>query len=401
MILVHKYGGSSVATVDKIKNIASHIKKYTEKGYKMVVVASAMGKTTNGLIALANQIGSNLSKREMDALLSTGEIQTVSLLAMALQSLGVDAISMTGFQSGFITNDVHSKAFIKEINTKKLETYLEEGKVVVVAGFQGITEDGHITTLGRGGSDTTAVAIAAKLGCDCEIYTDVDGVYGVDPRLYKAAKKIHRISYEEMMEMAASGAGVLETRCVELAKKYNVKLYLGQSLENPDKKEGTYVMERNVYFEDMPVTGIGIKDDTAIITFTCKEADPKRVADIFELISKNTINLDMINRNIINEKAVFSFSCSNQQADEFVLAIEKSEMAGTLEYTVKKDLIIVSLVGVGMATHTGVASKVFSTLMGNNIPYYQITTSEISISFTIDPENKEQAVNALAEAFEL
>lgn len=401
MILVHKYGGSSVATVDKIKNIAAHIKKYTEKGYKMVVVASAMGKTTNGLISLANQIGSNLSKREMDALLSTGEIQTVSLIAMALQSIGVDAISMTGFQSGFITNGVHSKAFIKEINTEKVEKCLDEGKVVIVAGFQGITEDGHITTLGRGGSDTTAVAIAAKLCCDCEIYTDVDGVYGVDPRLYKDAKKIHHISYEEMMEMAASGAGVLETRCVELAKKYNVKLYLGQSLEDPNKKEGTYVMERNVYFEDMPVTGMGIKDDTAIITFTCKEADPKRVSDIFELISKNNINLDMINRNIINEKAVFSFSCSNHQADEFVLAIEQSDMAGNLEYSLKKDLIIVSLVGVGMATHTGVASKVFSTLTNNSIAYYQITTSEISISFTIDPENKEKAVKSLAKAFEL
>ncbi|MGL5257124.1 MAG: aspartate kinase [Proteocatella sp.] len=401
MVLVHKYGGSSVATIDKIKSIAEHIKKYTEKGYKMVIVASAMGKTTNGLISLANQIGDNLSKREMDALLSTGEVQTVSLMAMALQNIGVDAISMTGFQSGFITNDVHSKAFIKEINTEKVEKYLEEGKVVVVAGFQGITEDGHITTLGRGGSDTTAVAIAAKLECDCEIYTDVDGVYGVDPRIYPKAKKIHQISYEEMMEMAASGAGVLETRCVELAKKYNVKLYLGHSLEDPNKKEGTYVIDRNVYFEDMPITGMGVKGDTAIITFTCIEADPKKVSEIFELISQNAINLDMINRNIINEKAVFSFSCSNQQADEFVLAIEKSEMAGTLEYTVKKDLIIVSLVGVGMATHTGVASKVFSTLMGNNIPYYQITTSEISISFTIDPENKEKAVRVLAAAFEL
>lgn len=401
MILVHKYGGSSVATVDKIKSIAEHIKKYTQKSFKMVIVASAMGKTTNGLISLANQVGNNLSKREMDALLSTGEIQTVSLMAMALQNIGVDAISMTGFQSGFITNNVHSKAFIKEINTEKVEKYLDEGKVVVVAGFQGITEDGHITTLGRGGSDTTAVAIAAKLGCDCEIYTDVDAVYGVDPRIYPNAKKIHKISYEEMMEMAASGAGVLETRCVELAKKYNVKLYLGQSLEDLNKKEGTYVMEKNVYFEDMPVTGMGVKGDTAIITFTCKEADPKRVSEIFELISKNTINLDMINRNIINEKAVFSFSCSNHQADEFVAAIENSKMAGDLEYTLEKDLMIVSLVGVGMATHTGVAAKVFSTLTENSIPYYQITTSEISISFTLKPEYKDLAVNALAEAFEL
>lgn len=401
MRMVHKYGGSSVATIEKIMEIAHHIKTYKEKGYDMVVVASAMGKTTNTLINLANQIGTNLSKREMDALISTGEVQTVSLMAMALQSIGVDAISMTGFQSGFITNDVHSKAFIKEINTEKLEQYLNEGKVVVVAGFQGITEDGHITTLGRGGSDTTAVAIAAKLECDCEIYTDVDGVYGVDPRIFPQAKRIPQISYEEMMEMAASGAGVLETRCVELAKKYGVKLYLGKSLENPEKKEGTYVMERAVYFEDMPVTGMGIKGDTAIITFTCEEPDPKQVSSIFELISENAINLDMINRNVINGKAVFSFSCSNVQADEFVEALKKREIHKNLEYNVKKDLIIISLVGVGMATHTGVASKVFNTLTKNDIPYYQISTSEISISFTTDPSYKEKAVKVLAEAFGL
>lgn len=401
MRMVHKYGGSSVATIEKIMEIANHIKMYKERGYDMVVVASAMGKTTNTLISLASQIGSNLSKREMDALISTGEVQTVSLMAMALQSLGVDAISMTGFQSGFITNDVHSKAFIKEINTQKLEEYMNEGKVVVVAGFQGITEDGHITTLGRGGSDTTAVAIAAKLECDCEIYTDVDGVYSVDPRIYPKAKKIPQISYEEMMEMAASGAGVLETRCVELAKKYGVKLYLGKSLENPDKKEGTYVMERTVYFEDMPITGIGIKGDTAIITFTCTVPDPKQVSSIFELISENAINLDMINRNVINGRAVFSFSCSNEQADEFVDALKKREIHNNLEYNIKKNLIIISLVGVGMATHTGVASKVFNTLTKNDIPYYQISTSEISISFTTDPQQKEAAVRVLAEAFEL
>ena len=209
MRLVHKYGGSSVATPEKIMAIARRLAQLKKEGKDLVVVCSAMGKTTNGLIALARQVNPSPSKREMDALLSTGEIQTVSLMAMALQALGADAISMTGFQSGFITNAVHSKAFIKEINTQRVEQYLGEGKIVVVAGFQGITEDGHITTLGRGGSDTTAVAIAAKLDCPCEIYTDVDAVYRVDPRIYPNAKPLSRISYEEMMEMAALGAGVL------------------------------------------------------------------------------------------------------------------------------------------------------------------------------------------------
>lgn len=399
MRLVHKYGGSSVATTEKIMAIARRVAQLRQQGTDMVVVCSAMGKTTNGLIALAKQVNPAPSKREMDALLSTGEVQTVSLMAMALQSLGVDAISMTGFQSGFITNDTHSKAFIKEINTQRLEQYLAEGKVVVAAGFQGITEDGHITTLGRGGSDTTAVAIAAKLGCPCEIYTDVDAVYTVDPRIYPAARALKTISYEEMMEMASLGAGVLETRSVELAKKYGVSLYLGRTLEA--EKKGTTVMSQQVFFEDMPVTGISIKEHCAIVTFPSMEHNASSAASIFDLIAKANINLDMINQNIIDGKLAFSFSCSDEQALELEAQLKENQPDSIPALKIRRDLTQLSLVGVGMATHTGVAVRVFQTLARCQIPYYQITTSEISISFTIDKENKDQAVQALAQEFSL
>lgn len=399
MTLVHKYGGSSVATTEKIQAIAQRLAQLRQQGHRLVVVCSAMGKTTNRLIALAKEVNPTPSKREMDALLSTGEIQTVSLMAMALQALGVDAISMTGFQSGFITNAVHSKAFIKEINTQRVEQYLQEGKVVVIAGFQGITEDGHITTLGRGGSDTTAVAIAAKLGCSCEIYTDVDAVYTVDPRIYPPARALQQISYDEMMEMSALGAGVLETRCVELAKKYQVDLYLGRTLE--EERKGTTVMSQPVFFEDMPVTGISIKEHCAIVTFRHMEYNAGTAASIFALIARNNLNLDMINQTILDGKVAFSFSCSDEQASELEAHLKEDPDASALVLDIRRDLTQLSLVGVGMATHTGVATQVFDTLARCGIPYYQITTSEISISFTIDPQNKEKAVQALAQAFHL
>lgn len=398
MRLVHKYGGSSVATPEQILAIAGHIANLHRQGNQMVVVASAMGKTTNKLIELAKQVNSRPSKREMDALMSTGEIQTVSLLAMAIQSCGVPAVSMTGFQSGFITNKVYSKAFIVDIDSKRVESELDAGKVVVMAGFQGITEDGDITTLGRGGSDTTAVAIAAKLGCDCEIYTDVDSVYSVDPRVYPKAKKIRRISCEEMMEMAASGAGVLETRCVELAGKFGVKLYLGKTLET-DKTKGTYVMKSTDYFEAMPVTGMSIKHGCSIVSFRHMEQTAESSAKMFKLITDHNINLDMINQNMYDDKIAFSFSCSDEQADELAHSLTAENQSIVLD--IQKGLTKLTLTGVGMATHTGVATAAFTALAHNGIRYYQITTSEISISFTVDRENSDKAVQVLAQLFEL
>ena len=394
---VLKYGGSSVATIEQIINIAKYVKELSENGEQIVVVASAMGKTTNKLISLAKEVNHYPNKRELDALLSTGEIQTVTLITMALLNLGVKAKSFTGFQSGFITDDNHSKAFIKELNTEKIEEALNNNIVCVVAGFQGITENGDITTLGRGGSDTTAVAIASKLKCDCEIYTDVESVYTIDPRLYSLAKKLHKISYEEMMEMAIGGAKVLETRCVELAKKYNVNLYLGKTLEK-DKTKGTYVMNKND-FEQMPVTNISVKEDISMITINLEKKNENLINEIFKIIEKQNINLDMISKNCINNNVIFSFSSSKEQSEEFVNYIKLNQPS--INVSLNDNLCKIVVVGVGMATHSGIASKVFNTLSLNNINYENITTSEISITFTTSFENKQIAIEVLAKEFDL
>ena len=238
MNVVEKYGGTSVGTIDQILAIAQHVKEMKEAGHNIVIVASAMGKTTNKLIEMTKAISDKVNQRELDSLLSTGEQRTITLLAMAIDALGIPAISLTGYQCGFITSHHHAHARIKDIDITNLKKHLDDGKVVVVAGFQGATENGEITTLGRGGSDTTAVALAAKLGWECHIYTDVNGVYTIDPRLYPHAKRLKEITYNEMMQMACLGSGVLETRSVELASKYHVKLFLGKALEK-DKRKGT------------------------------------------------------------------------------------------------------------------------------------------------------------------
>jgi len=366
-----------------------------------VIVASAMGGTTDDLITLAHQFGDEVPKRELDALLATGEQKTVALLAIALQNLGVPAVSMTGFQSGFITTDHYSKARIKEINTERTEQFLKEGKVVVLAGFQGISEEGDITTLGRGGSDTTAVAIAAQLGWDCEIYTDVDAIHTADPKIYPNAKKLDQITYEEIMELTSSGAGILETRSVELAKKYNVKLFIGKSLEE-DKRKGTYVMNDSIYIEDMPVTGITISDDCSIYSLKGMENNGVEIAKLFQLLADLNINVDMISKQTYGEnKCTVSFSCTDTQSKDLDQAINNHEILSGISIEKQSNLSILSLVGVGMVTATGVASKVFSILAREGIAYYQITTSEISISVTVNRDDKIKAVIALCEAFGL
>jgi len=401
MNVVQKYGGTSLDSIDKIRAVAKHIASFRKPEDGIVIVASAMGGTTDELISLAKQLGDSIPKRELDALLATGEQKTVALLAIALQNLGVPAVSMTGFQSGFITTDHHSKARIKEINTERTEQFLKEGKVVVIAGFQGISEEGDITTLGRGGSDTTAVAIAAQLGWDCEIYTDVDGIYTTDPKIYPNAKKLNHITYEEMMELSSSGAGVLETRSVEIAKKFNVKLYIGKSLES-DKRKGTYVMNDSIYIEDMPVTGISISDDCSIYSLRDLQNDGVVVAKLFQLLADHNINVDMISKQTYGDnKCTISFSCTDAQARDLDTAIENHEILGEIKIEKQPNLSILSLVGVGMATATGVASKVFSILAKEGIMYYQITTSEISISVTVNRDEKIKAVIALCEAFGL
>lgn len=401
MNIVQKYGGTSLENIDKIRAVAKHIASFRKEGDGIVIVASAMGKTTNELISMANELGEEVPKRELDALLATGEQKTVALLAIALQNLGVPAVSMTGFQSGFITTDHHSRARIKEINTERTEQFLKEGKVVVLAGFQGISEEGDITTFGRGGSDTTAVAIAAQLGWDCEIYTDVDAIFATDPKIYPDAKKLDRITYDELMELSSTGAAVLETRSVELAKKYNVKLYIGKSLES-DKRKGTYVMNDSIFIEEMPVTGISISDDCSIYSLRGMENDGVAVAKLFQLLADLHINVDMISKQTYGDnKCTISFSCTDEQARNLDQAIENHEILSEIAVEKQPNLSILSLVGVGMATATGVASKVFSILAKEGIMYYQITTSEISISVTVNRDEKIKAVIALCEAFGL
>ncbi len=394
MNIVEKYGGTSVGTIEQIKQIALHAKKMKEQGHKLIIVASAMGKTTNHLIELASSIADEPNKRELDSLLSTGEQQTITLLAMAINALGVDAVSLTGYQAGFLTSHHHSHALIKDIDTTTLQSHLDNGKVVVVAGFQGATEYGDITTLGRGGSDTTAVALAAKLGFDCHIFTDVDGIYTIDPRLFAKAKKLKSISYEEMMQMASLGAGVLETRSVELASKYNVNLFLGKALEE-DFEKGTWIMSKEL--EDMPITGLSVKDDYAIVRFMHLKNDGIYLGKLFKIISDLNINLDTISQQLDDEgNANFTLYCNEEQSNMILKHAPQ-------DYPIERMLgyIKLSLVGLGISTHSGIASKVLNILSENNIRYYMITSSEISISLTIEKKDKVKAVQALAKAFDL
>ncbi|MCI5535801.1 MAG: aspartate kinase [Clostridiales bacterium] len=387
--------------------VARHIAETKNKCEGLVVVASAMGETTNKLLAMAKKVGTEIPKRELDVLLATGEQQTVALLAIALQNLGIEAQSMTGFQSGFVTNKYHTNAKIKEINTEKVEEIVNSGKVAVVAGFQGIDEEGDITTLGRGGSDITAVGIAAHLGWDCEMYTTSECLYTVDPELYPEAKPIRAITYEEMMEIANLGADKIETRAVELAKKYNVKLFLGKSLET-DKSKGTYIMSKemiineNLLVEDMPITGMSIQDEVSIFTLRNVPADGKAVAECFRTLGELEINVDMISQQMAADgKCTVSFSCSKEQGDALQAELDGQEVFSDIIVDREGDLAMISLVGVGMATHSGVASKVFQVMAENDIRYYHITTSEISISVTVEMDQKLKAAIALCRAFRL
>ena len=399
MNVVEKYGGTSVADIDKIKAIAKHAAEMKKAGHNLVIVASAMGKTTNQLIELASQLGDNLNQREMDSLLSTGEQRTITLLAMAIDKLGVPAVSLTGYQCGYLTSSNHSHARIKDVDITNLQKHLDEGKVVVVAGFQGANKHGEITTLGRGGSDTTAVALAAKLGWECHIYTDVNGVYTTDPRMYPKAKHLKEITYDEMMQMAALGSGVLETRSVELASKYKVKLFLGKSLEK-DKSKGTYIMEKTNHLEDMPITGISVKEDYAILRVSDIPSDGVFLGKLFDMIAKLDINLDTISQQLNDNGNVnFTFYCNEKQSD---IILEKYPTLNE-PYEIKRSLgfVKLSVVGVGISSHSGIASKVLATLRKHEIPFYQITSSEISISLTINYKDRQKAVAVLAEAFDL
>lgn len=394
--------------MEKIKAVANHIASIRNNYEGMVIVASAMGTTTDSLINMAKQAGKHIPKRELDVLLATGEQQTVALLSIALQNLGIDAQSMTGFQSGFMTNKRHANAKIESINTAKVEEIINSGKVAIVAGFQGIDEDGDITTLGRGGSDITAVGIAAHLGWDCELYTTTSCMYTIDPEIYPDAKQIKYITYEEMMEIANLGADKIETRAVELAMKYNVKLFLGKSLES-DKSKGTYIMSRDILegnkelmVEDMPITGMGMQDEVSIFTLRKVPADGMAVAECFAILAELHINVDMISQQMSEDgSCTVSFSCDAKEGKTLYKELKARDAFKGIDVSCECNLSMISLIGVGMATNSGVASKVFKILADSNVKYHHITTSEISISVTVAQEQKLKAAIALCREFHL
>ncbi len=400
MVVVQKYGGSSVADIDRIKNVANRIKQRKDKNDDIVVVVSAMGKSTDNLIAMAKSLSQNPDKREMDVLLSTGEQVTISLLSIALNEMGIKAVSLTGAQAGIKTDGIHTKNKIVDVDDERIRKYLSQGNVVIVAGFQGINENDDITTLGRGGSDTTAVALAAKLNAVCEIYTDVDGIYSVDPRLYKKARKIDSISYEEMMEMACLGSKVMESRSVEIAARYNVNLYVASSMND---ERGSFIKEYDETMENNPITGMSITDDVLMVTFENIEVKSHYVSKIFNYLALENVNVDMISQTS-PVKGRVSVSFTIPQSDEMTMdkiAKEFEKLDDNISYDKNVDVTKLSVVGYGMRNQSGVAAKIFDIFAQNDIDFMQITTSEISISYIIESKDKQKAVEILSKELEL
>ncbi|MDR4969050.1 MAG: aspartate kinase, partial [Acholeplasmataceae bacterium] len=397
--IVLKFGGSSVESIEKMQQIVQKIIRKKEKYQQIVVVVSAMGKTTNQLLDLAKQASKSPSKREMDMLISTGEQVSISLLTMILNEQGQPAIALTGFQAGIKTAGLHTKNKILDIDTSKIEKHLDSGKVVVVAGFQGFNEDGDITTLGRGGSDTTAVAIAAKLKCPAEIYTDVEGIYGVDPRLYPYAKKLDVISYEEMKEMAFLGAKVMEPRSIEIGQKYGVVIYVSSSLT---ENGGTYIKEYKKV-EEKSITGLSISEKVMMVTIKNFPNHSSDIAALFILLADNEVNVDMISQTPTENGYInLSFTAS---ADDLDAINEVLGLMGKKYHdieTVKNiNVVKLSVVGSGMRTQSGVAADMFKLFADHNIDFMLVTTSEISISYTIDKKLMKKAVLAISEKFGL
>lgn len=397
--IVQKYGGTSVATVEKIKNVAKSIVKRKKEGNDIVVVVSAMGHTTDNLINLAKDISNIPDKRELDALISTGEMVSSSLLSMAIKELGEDAISYTAYQINISTNGQHGKSLINDIDEKKIDKSLKEGKVVVVAGFQGINCDGNITTLGRGGSDTSAVAIAAKLNnAMCEIYTDVDGIYSVDPRVYNKAKKLDYIDYEEMLELSSLGAQVMHSRSIELAEKYNIPIYVGLSNGNI---KGTVIRGmNNMNMEIKSVTGLATSDDDVAITMEDINENINIVADIFTKLAEKQINVDMISQTApINSRISLSFTIPKEDLQDGMKIIKGYAPKDKIK--IDENLTKFSIVGIGMKNTSGVAAKMLKIFSDNNIKIKMITTSEIRITCAINVEDKINAINLVAKEFNL
>jgi aspartate kinase len=401
-LIVQKFGGTSVANTERIRNVARRVAQYREQGDQVVVVVSAMSGVTDRLIGLAKEITALPDEREMDMLLSTGEQQTIALTAIALHALGQKAVSFTGAQAGIVTDGTHTKARIQDITPDEVHRALDAGNVVIVAGFQGATEEGQITTLGRGGSDLSAIALAAALKADlCQIYTDVDGVYSADPRLVPKARKIAEISYDEMLEMAGAGSKVMQLRSVEFAKKFNVVFEVRSSLnDNP----GTIVKEESASMEDVVVRGVSLDKNQAKVTVWGLPDVPGRAASIFNALSQSAINVDMIVQNASH--------AGGNPATDLTFTVDKPDLLkagkvleglqaqlGFREVTSDEKIGKLSIVGVGMRSHSGVAARMFTTLASEGVNIGLISTSEIKISVVIDLTQGEKAMKALHKAF--
>ncbi len=401
MLIVQKFGGTSVGTPDRIKNVAKRVATARAEGVDVVVVVSAMSGETDRLIGLANQISSLPDQREMDMLISTGERVTIALLAMALQELGVAARSFTGRQVGILTDGVHTNARIEQITAERLKESLAEGVVPVVAGFQGINQRSDVTTLGRGGSDTTAVALAAALKADlCDIYTDVDGVYTTDPNIVPNARKLLKISYEEMLEMASLGAKVLQTRSVEFAMKYQVPVRVRSSFND---HEGTLVTKEDLEMEQEVVSGVTYDKNQAKVTLLGVPDRPGIASKIFGTLARENVVVDMIIQNVSQGGMTdISFTVPKGDARRAKETLSKlAEEMGVQDIQLTESIAKVSIVGVGMRSHSGVAAKMFSSLAGEGINIMMISTSEIKVSCVIDSKYTELAVRTLHDVFEL
>jgi len=400
-IIVKKFGGTSVGDTTKIKNVARRIVGSIEKGNQVVVAVSAMGGTTDKLVALAHEVSPSPLERELDMLLSTGEQVSIALLAMAVSDLGYEAISLTGNQVGILTDGFYSNARIVSINNQRILDELKMGKVVILAGFQGVTIDGEITTLGRGASDTTAVAIAASLNADrCEIYTDVDGIYTADPRIVKSARKLDRITHDEMLEMAGLGAKVLHSRSVELAKKFQVPLMVRSSFHEGD---GTIIVKESEIMEQVVVSGVTSNKDQAKISLIGIEDKPGVAAEIFNIVAEQHINIDMIIQNVGRDGTTdLSFTVPEKDLSKAVKVIQDlSDQIKIATLETDSDISKVSVVGIGMVSHVGIASKMFSALAEQNINIQMISTSEIKISCVIDQTQTDKAVEVIHDSFDL
>ncbi|NOX96497.1 MAG: aspartate kinase [Nitrospirae bacterium] len=400
-LIVQKYGGSSVADPERIKKVAKRIVATKRRGGKVVVVVSALGDTTDRLIELAHQIASEPAEREMDVLISTGEQVSVALLAMAIHSLGARAISFTGPQVGIVTDSSHTKARILRINTNRIREELRKGKIVIVAGFQGVDINENITTLGRGGSDLTAVALAAALKANCcEIYTDVAGVYTADPRIVPRARKLSNISYDEMLELASAGAKVLHNRSVEFAKRFDIPIRVRSSFS---RGEGTMVTKEHKFMEDVVVRGVTLNTDEAKVSLRGVPDKPGVAAKIFKTVADENVNIDMIIQNIGKKgKSDISFTVMKRDLKR-TLAIAKkiSETMGAERVDFDENIARISIVGVGMRTHSGIAARMFGALASKKINIEMISTSEIKISCIVDKKYGQKAVRVIHTKFGL